>query len=671
MLISLARPARRRWAGLARAGTVAATVLALVLTLPGTAAAAPGDLDPTFSGDGKVLTDLADDDQARDVAVQPDGKIVSVGAAADQSLVESYFALTRHHPDGTLDTSFGGDGKVTTAINNMEPNLQWSEADGVALQDDGKIVVVGMSWREYENCCWFVVARYNADGTLDNTFSGDGRVFADIDGPTEARDVAIDSSGRIVAAGYSGGRMAVLRLTPDGTADTTFGGDGTVTANPAGPVAQEGGDGSALALQPDGKIVVGGHVGSTRFDFALMRFNPDGSVDTTFDGDGIVRTDFGDYEGVEALAIQPDGRIVAVGGDSMARYLTNGGLDPTFGSGGRVVLTGAAVNDVVLQPDGRIVTAGGNGAGGDFAVLRHLANGSPDTGFGTNGRVVTDFGGGDWARGVALQSDGKIVAAGGGGPDQDFALARYEGGGTTPPPPSADLIVTKSGPASVSIGDQATYTVRVTNSSTSTATATGVTLVDTISGAGATLVSATTGQGNCTLTSTRTAACSLNNLAPGASATVTFAAEPRFLGTLTNTATADAGQTDPSSANDTATVTSSVNNSRGCTIVGTSAAETLTGTSGNDVICALGGNDTIRAGSGSDTVYGNHGNDNADGGNQNDTLNGGPGNDTLTGYYGDDRLITTDGVSGNDTANGGPGTDTCTTDTGDTRISCP
>lgn len=212
----------------------------------------------------------------------------------------------------------------------------------------------------------------------------------------------------------------MLRLTSNGTPDTTFGGDGTVTANPAGPVVQEGGDGRALALQPDGKIVVGGQVGSTRFDFALMRFNADGSVDSSFDGDGIVRTDFGDYEAVEGLALQPDGKIVAVGASgarfALARYFPNGGLDTSFDGNGRVITPGGGAADVRLQPgDGRIVVAGSNGPGGDVAVLRYNPDGSLDTGFGTGGLAIADFGGTDAARGVALQTDGKIVAAGGAG----------------------------------------------------------------------------------------------------------------------------------------------------------------------------------------------------------------------------------------------------------------
>lgn len=665
MLTSHVRPVRRR-ALLARAGTVTAAVLALLLTLPGIAAAAPGDLDTSFSVDGKVLTRFADDDQAYDVAVQPDGKIVSVGSSADHSVLESRWALTRHNADGTWDSGFGDGGTVTTPINNMDPDLQWSEANAVALQPDGRIVVAGYSWRGWENCCWFTVARYNSDGSLDDSFSGDGRYFADIAGPTEARDVAIDSSGRIVAAGYTGGQVAVLRLNTDGTPDTTFGGDGTVTTDPAG--VQEGGDGRALALQSDGKIVVGGEVGSTRFDFSLIRFNTNGSVDTSFDGDGIVRTDFGDYESVEALAIQSDGKIVAAGGNSLARYNPNGSLDTGFDGDGKVVPAGIGAWDMTLQPaDGRIVLAGGGGSGSDFAVQRYNPDGSQDTGFGTGGTATADFGGGDFARGVAVQPDGRIVAAGRGGPDTGFALARFQGGGTAPPPPAGvDLAVTKSGPATVSIGDRATYTVTVTNTSTTT-NATGVSLTDTFTGPAGTVISATPSQGTCTTAVT----CALGTLAPGAKATVTVVAEPRATGTLTERASATATQTDPATANNTATVTTTVNNARGCTRIGTSGNDSINGTSGNDVICALGGDDTVNASYGNDTVHGGYGNDRVDGGLGNDTLNAGPGNDTLTGNYGTDNLNTVDGVSGNDTANGGPNTDTCTTDTGDTRISCP
>ncbi|MGW7299868.1 calcium-binding protein, partial [Streptomyces sp. NPDC054829] len=391
-----------RTTALARAGTVAATVLALVLALPGTATAAPGDLDPAFSGDGKTITAFADDDQAHDVAVQSDGKIVTVGSSADYSLLESRWALTRHNADGSLDTGFGDGGRVTTPINNRQPDLQWGEASAVALQSDGKIVVAGHAWRGWEDCCWFTVARYNSDGSLDTGFGDDGRVLADIAGPTEARDVAVDSAGRIVAAGYTGGEVALLHLQPDGTPDSSFGGD----------------------------------VGTTRFDFSLMRFLTNGSLDTSFDGDGMVRTDFGDYETVHGLAVQADGKIVAAGGDTMARYLANGALDTGFDGDGKVTVTGGVAWDLALQPsDGRILLAGNN-PGNDLAVLRYTTDGAKDTGFGASGIALADFGGNESARTLAVQSDGKIVAGGGGGaPPPGGGAAGPRPGGPPPPPP--------------------------------------------------------------------------------------------------------------------------------------------------------------------------------------------------------------------------------------------
>ncbi|MGD1219128.1 calcium-binding protein [Streptomyces krungchingensis] len=670
MLITHLRPAPGEYRGRRRrprsvlAGLVAATGLALVLALPGTAAAAPGDLDPAFSGDGKVVTDFAGTDSADDVKVQPDGKIVSVGSS------DGDFAVTRHNADGTPDTGFSGDGKVTTDINNG----QYDEAHGVAVQPDGKIVVVGTSWRDFEDCCWFTVARYNADGSVDTSFGTNGRVLTDFAGPTEAMDVALQPDGKIVAAGYSGGRAAVARYLTTGALDPGFGTGGMVTTDPSPGSLEEGGDARTLALQPDGKIVVGGEVGTTRFDFVLIRYNANGTLDTGFSGDGIERTDFGDYESVEGLAVQSDGRILAAGGSSgrfaLARYHGNGSLDTTFGTAGRVLTPGGGgAQDVVLQSDGRIVVAGNNGPGGDFAVLRYGTDGSPDSGFGTGGRVTTDFGGSDQARGVALQSDGKIVAVGQGGPDTDFALARYQVAGTPPPPPGVDLAVKKTGPATVSIGDRPTYTVTVTNNST-TASATGVQVSETLGGPVASITSVTTTQGTCTRTAT-TASCALGTLAPGASATVKIATEPRAGGTLSDRATISATQTDPVPGNNSATATTTVNNNRGCTIIGTSGDDTINGTYGNDVICALGGNDTVNAGFGNDTVYGNYDNDRLDGGYGTDTLNGGPGSDNLLGNYGNDTLDAVDNVSGNDTANGGFGTDTCTADTGDTRISCP
>ncbi|MEU9994740.1 calcium-binding protein [Streptomyces sp. NPDC050848] len=652
---------------LGRGGLAAFASLALVLALPGAALAAPGDLDPGFGGDGTVLTDAGGEEVGNDVVVQADGRIVVVGTDAPDSF--GNFAITRYLADGSPDSTFGDGGRVSTDIGGFT-----DAAEAVAVQDDGKIIVVGSSATGFEECCTFTVARYTAAGGLDPTFGDGGIAFLTAFGqPAAALDVAVRSDGRIVAAGYAGGRFAAARLLTDGTPDTSFDGDGTVATDPA-PSLEEGGTGLSLALQSDGKIVVGGEVGTTRFDFMVMRYNADGSLDTGFSGDGMVRTDFGAYEGAEEVAVQADGKIVAMGNTdadaAVVRYLADGSLDTSFSGDGRVTTAGGAARDGFVQSDGRIVVAGRGGDGGDFGLIRYNPDGAQDPGFGTGGRVSTSFGGADIAGAVALQSDGKIVAAGNGGPNVDFAVARYEGGGGAPTPPSIDVSVTKTGPATISIGDQATYTIRVTNNST-TATATAASVSDTLTGGSGTLLSATPSQGGpCTVNPT-TMTCPLGNLAPGASATITVVAEPRATGTLTDWVATAAVEADPVPANNNANAATTVNNARGCTIIGTSNFETLNGTFGNDVICALSGHDTVNGGGGNDTVYAGPGNDLVNGGNGADRLIGQSGNDRLNGDAGNDNLDTRDSVAGNDAAYGGTGFDTCSTDTGDFRNSCP
>ncbi|WP_030314997.1 DUF11 domain-containing protein [Streptomyces flavochromogenes] len=671
------RPAVRRRRPGGRAGVPVALSMALVLALPGTALAAPGDLDPTFGPDGRVTTPITGYAEGHDIARQADGRLVVVGVS------EAGFALARYDTDGSLDPGFGGDGTVTSDFGGGGHT-----ANAVAIQpSDGKIVVAGTTEviaEEGGGCCFFSVARYNTDGSLDTGFGDGGLVrVEEFGGSADGADVAVQPDGRIVAVGKGGGGgFALVRLAADGTLDPGLGGDGAVVAGFTPTSPQDGGGiARGMALQPDGKIVSVGYVGNTAFDIGVARYNTNGTLDTTFSGDGMVTADFGGTEFGNAVAVQPDGRIVAAGsgglGFAVLRYNANGTPDVGFGTGGRTSVNapgdGGIAYGLALQQNGKIVLAGraddpNSSEANDFGLARLHVNGAVDTGFGGDGFVVTGFNDFDEARGVLVQPDGKIVAAGYGA-GFAFALARYQGGDGTPPP-SADLSVTKTGTTTVSIGDRATYTVTVSNASTSTATATGVSLSDTLSGAGGTLISAVPSQGACTTTTTA-ATCALGSLAPGTSATVTVTAEPRAVGTLTDSVGVTGSPQDPVTSNNTATATTSVNNARGCTVIGTSAAETINGGFGNDVICGLGGNDTIRASYGNDTVHGGFGNDTIDGGFGDDTLNGGPGNDTLTGYYGNDRLTTTDGTSGNDTANGGVGTDTCTTDPGDIRISCP
>jgi uncharacterized delta-60 repeat protein len=414
------------------------------------AQAAPGDLDPSFSGDGKQTTGFrisssAADDVANGVAIQGDGKIVVVGGSGDSHGPDLGFAIARYNPNGTLDKTFSGDGRQRTRFESR------ALATGVAVQDDGKIVVVGFSHQSsYDSK--FAIARYNPNGSLDTSFGQNGKKKTYFFGSDHATGVAIQGDGKIVVVGDAvdsftpAGAFAVARYNPNGTLDTTFSGDGKQTTSFPDYAAA-----NAVALQDDGKIVVAGsnqelNQGSLGYDynFALARYNPNGSLDPSFSGDGKQTTDFGGYDQAYGVAIEDDGRIVAAGqgGNShfaLARYDANGSLDPTFSGSGKVT-TGFgfgpddAANGIAVQGDGKIVAAGrtsGGATSSDFALARYNPNGTLDRSFSGNGKQTTGFGGYDAANAVALQAHGKIVAVGQGrGSDgtNDFALARYLGG---------------------------------------------------------------------------------------------------------------------------------------------------------------------------------------------------------------------------------------------------
>jgi len=442
---------------------------------------ASGELDITFDPiglDGKVTTDFAGgNDIAYAVAIQPDGKIVVAGSASIGNLD---FALVRYNIDGSLDTTFDSDGHVTTDFSGGA-----DEARAIAIQPDGKIVVAGSA--SIGNLD-FALVRYNIDGSLDTTFDSDGRVTTDFSGGAdEARAIAIQPDGKIVVAGSASiGNLdfALVRYNIDGSLDTTFDSDGRVTTDFSGGADEA----RAIAIQTDGKIVVAGKAQFGTNEFGLVRYNTDGSLDTSFDSDGIVSADIsGVNNEAHAVAIQPDGKILAGGlvrftgnddfalirfeGDgtqideafsntidsggkiiavgrsissgfydfALARYNTDGSLDTTFdpiGLDGKVTTGFNGNHDeayaVAIQADGKIVAAGRTVVNGfyDFALARYNTDGSLDTTFdpiGLDGKVTTGFNGNhDEAYAVAIQADGKIVAAGRSSSSPfDFALARY------------------------------------------------------------------------------------------------------------------------------------------------------------------------------------------------------------------------------------------------------
>jgi uncharacterized delta-60 repeat protein len=353
---------------------------------------------------------------------------------------------TAHSTPGSLDTSFDTDGKVITAFGSG-----YDYGQAVAIQADGKIVVAG--YTDYGTDDDFALARYNSDGSLDSSFDTDGKVTTDFNSDNDyGYAVAIQTDGKIVVAGGSDNGsdydFALARYNSDGSLDTSFDGDASMPGFPGNgkittDVGSSSGYGSAIAIQSDGKIVVAGEsYNGSDDDFALARYNSDGTLDTSFDTDGMVTTDFGSYDAGCAVAIQTDGKIVVAGTSNngsdddfaLARYNTDGSLDTSFDTDGKVTTDFNSDNDygyaVAIQTDGKIVVAGGsdNGSDYDFALARYNSDGNLDNSFDTDGKVTTDFNSdNDCGYAVAIQTDGKIVVAGesDNSSGYDFGLARY------------------------------------------------------------------------------------------------------------------------------------------------------------------------------------------------------------------------------------------------------
>ena len=404
---------QRAWVWLLPLVTAAFVATSVVMTP--LAAAAGGHLDPSFGTDDRAISHGAG--SGTSVALQTDGKIV-VGGGLEDEARNLHSAVARYETDGSLDTSFGTDGVVVTPFRTGTGC--WDVANAVVIQADGKIVTAGLS---YCARALFALARYDTDGNLDPSFGTDGKVL------------------------------------------TSFGPRATCTSYA-----------NAAAIQPDGKVIAAGiarcGTGGVLLDYtyAVARFDLDGTLDPTFGVGGQVRTNFTPgYDNLADVALTPGGKVVVAGtsaydfiddpdatemGFALARYRSDGTLDPAFGGDGKVVrhfhsrLCGGSpiANAAAVQPDGKIVAAGMIGCapkvgalpGPYFIVARYRMNGSLDPSFGRHGRVTTVFHVGnraDAAFDVAVQANGRIVAAGWEGvrpPATDrtnFALIRYTTGG--------------------------------------------------------------------------------------------------------------------------------------------------------------------------------------------------------------------------------------------------
>jgi uncharacterized delta-60 repeat protein len=381
---------------------------------------ASGDLDTSFAGSGKKTISFGGVDSANVVLVQPNGRIVVAG---DGGLPPA-FCVARLRSNGLLDTTFGSNGKRVIRFGGEQEG-----AFGAALQPDGKIVLVGDS--DFR----VAVARLKPNGSLDATFSGDGRKTFSWGPIGRATDVLVLPNGKLLVGGFSGpetGNVQVARLNANGALDTTFGTGGIATAD-------FGGDdfGLAMARQANGRILIAGlsrptEIGAGTGGAIVARLRAGGALDPDFDGDG--RLMFG-TRSLSAVLVQPDRRIVVAGNADNLQTMTvnrlrpNGSPDTTFDGDGKVTIDFGPLsdlaNDAVLQPDGKIVVAGSSVGG--VAIARLNPNGSPDATFGAAGKAIVGFGAATFGKAVALQPNGRIVVAGQRTGNDVFAIARLLG----------------------------------------------------------------------------------------------------------------------------------------------------------------------------------------------------------------------------------------------------
>lgn len=403
-------------------------LITILFLINWTLKAQPGTLDKSYGNNGKAsILNSNSYDIAKGMALQKDGKPVLVGYAADDIM------LSRFTTDGYADSTFGNNGIVITDVNNGSAE----NANAVAIQTDGKIVVCGSDFNN--NNRNFVLLRYLPNGNLDNTFSGDGKLITKLSaGLSEPLAIALQTDGKILAAGYSEGKFAILRYTTKGLLDSSFSKDGIVITAPDSGIA------TAYSVQVlrDGKILLAGYVEfNNQSDAMLVKYHADGRPDSSFGRYGKVVADLGATDRIYSSLIQLDDKILVAGtvynsefNIGIARFTSSGALDTSFSQDGITTLTygknhSSKAMALSQQPDGKIVIAGSDFFSGyDFALVRLDTRGLPDNTFGTNGKVSSNFGNinVDEAIGVAILPDGKILV--GGDSDGDIICARYISG---------------------------------------------------------------------------------------------------------------------------------------------------------------------------------------------------------------------------------------------------
>ena len=416
-----------------------------------------GSLDASFGNGGIVTTNFIEvtntpgwSDSASSVALQDDGKLVVAGTIQPNG--GPLGAISRYNTDGSLDTTFAAGGKVSDA--------RFNTLQDVAVQLDGKVVVVGRAYPMNGAAGNFAIGRFNADGSPDATFGTNGIVVTNPGVYDTAYAVSLLGNGKILVAGQSGypgaeqpNGITLQQFNSDGTIDTSFGNNGLVRTfyTTAEVPSNYGGVGNVAArdvvVQSDGKILVAGQTLELNNKFAVVRYHSDGSLDTSFDIDGRVSTSLGNGRSyATSMALQGDGKLIVggyflanTGGGhdfALARYNTDGSLDTSFNGDGKVVLDFGGSNDFVydvkVQSDGAIVVTGS--VGNALAVARFNPDGTADASFGTAGLVTTTVQATSSGSEVVIQPNGGIVVAGtvnnGNGNqflNRDFVVARYDG----------------------------------------------------------------------------------------------------------------------------------------------------------------------------------------------------------------------------------------------------
>ncbi len=377
---------------------------------------APGALDTSFAGDGKRTINFGGVDAASVVLVQPNGRIVVAGGGGPAHS----FCVARLKANGTFDTTFSSSGRRRIGFGGDN-----EDAFGGALQPDGKIVLVGRSDLKV------AVARLNRNGSLDTSFDGDGKKTFSWGSLSHATDVLVLPNGKLLVAGFSGpegGNMQVARLNPNGALDKTFGTAGRAAVDFGGTefgmaLARQA-NGRILVA---GQTSLGGAAVARLRTGGNLDPDFDGDGRVTLPGDGILRSVLVQPDRKIVVTGNVAGSLMM----TVTRLMPNGAPDPTFDGDGTATIDFGVLSDMadaaVLQPDGKIVVAGSTQAAEDIAVARLNPNGSPDAGFGSSGKATVDFGVAAFGHAVALQRNGRIVVVGQRTSGDEFAVARLMG----------------------------------------------------------------------------------------------------------------------------------------------------------------------------------------------------------------------------------------------------